>query len=654
MSCEEIRRANRYSVCSHPHHPRCGYTTWGRIMSHTSSFRPFSDSGWLAPVYCSPPSWYVHPRHWQGYTEEDWQTITDLALSLLDRAHLIAADLFPSSLLLLAGPMSGVGDPNGTMARRILHRCTHVSIGDTNVPFLARILAHGWTNPAVTDDVIRWCMRIFESFHDHQTSLLAALVVAFGAEVPDVRDCIPDELVEQTIAFGYTMLEKNYNKEAYLPVLRSLVIHLAHRRPVAEWIHRMPQMLIKTIATMGAWYPIPKHVVSLVLRILETSVTPDPDTVDMAAQWLGNPDCRTQAEAVLDRAAEEPSLYSHVLAALARSPYPWGLLRYLSLVEQSLVCHDHGEYDQERDWSEIEDRGLYVLCHWMQDIGNSAFFLDRIVEYTQRMRYPIRLLIPFLAQSYRSLARCAELLDPRVIDTMLDHCRTYYTFGTEKSIAETLGELLENGPPDIANRALHVCRDLITPWNFSCTPLAIALCRGLAGPCAQEAAAMLMSLASHPAAQSDVVHALITVPVSDDNRSYRETVATHVLTTLSQCVDPPPNLRDALTWAVQYLPSATARDILVRFASNQEMDPISRLYSLIGLLAYGSPDHHRDAWTACAGISSRHHFDTVAILDAWLWGISIAPTDSASWLVACSRNHQGLQSILTQDRVSEG
>jgi hypothetical protein len=436
-------------------------------------------------------------------------------------------------------------------------------------------------------------------------------------------------------------------------VLQSLVFHLAHRRPVAEWIHRIPQMLIKTIATMEARYPIPKHVVSLVLRILELSGTPDPDTIDMAAQWLGNPDCRTQVEAFLDRAAEEPSLYSHVLAALARSPYTGVPLRYLSLVEQSLVCHDHGEYDQELEWNDHEDRGLYVLCHWMQDIGNSAFFLDRIIECTQRMRYPIRLLIPFLARSYRSLARCAEVLDPRVIDTMLDHCRTYYTFGTEELIAETLGGLLENGTPDIANRALHICRDLITPWNHSCAPLAIALCRGLAGPCAQEAAAMLMSLASNPGAQSAVVHAMITVPVSDDNRSYRETVATHVFTTLSQCVNPPPNLRDALTWAVRYLPSATARNILVRFASNQAMDPTARLYSLIGLLAYGDTDHRREAWIACADISSRNHFDTVKILDAWLWGISIAPTDSASWLVACSRNHQGLRSILHQDMESD-
>ena len=650
MSCEEIHGVHRQSVCPSalPHRPG----TWGRMMHHTPPSRSPLHAGWSAPTHHHHPYplWFMREEHqrWQGYTEEDWRTITALALELLSRVDGMRsrsrsfgqAAVFPSSLLLLTGPMSGIGDPDGTIARQILHRCHRVVIPNEGIPDLARILAHGWMHPAITDDMIRWCANIVEQGQDRQMVRLAAQVVGLGIDIPDVRDRLPDDLIDRIITHGRVTVTDRREQEAYLPVFRSLLTHLADHRVVVQWLQRIidqPRlgmlMVIRTIATMDPFQPIPDRIASLIHEILDGH--PSPETTCVAAQWMVNPAYRPAVEAFLDRATTTP-YRTMVLSALARAPYTGVWFRWLPLVEQSLVSRDPLQWDA----------AIQVLCHWMQDVGASAFLLDRIMDFVQRTEYPMERLIPVMARSYRSLARTGAMLDPRVIDTMVHHCQTYYD-QARTPIAETLGGLMEDGTPDAAERALHVCRALITSWDSSHAPLMTALCRGLAGPCAQEVSDTLMSLVSIPEASSAMLDALISIPSTDRGRQYRDMIATRVLFTCSEQEMVPPNLPDSIAWAFHHLPLATAIDLAKRCANHPHR--ATRLYSLIGLLAYG--DQHA-AWNACADIDAQGWFDGATILDAWLWGLSIAPPKNAPWLASCSRRHQGVQSVLNQGGTS--
>jgi hypothetical protein len=616
------------------------------MMRHAPKTLTTLHSGCSVPVYGPYPSWWCeHHQIQQGYTEEDWQTITSVGVRLLSEyfRRRPPPHTFPSSLLLLSGPMSGMGDPDGSIARQILHQCEPVSIPasgipDAGIPDVARILAHGWVHPAMTDDMIRWCADIFERSPNHQMRRLAALVVSLGAELPDVRDRLPDDLIDRIIAFGRWGVRDGPEKEAYLPVLRSLVTHLAHRQPVDRWIqqvidqpHLGRDLLVSTMASMDPSDSVPEHIPPLILRLLDGDLTPK--TMFMAARWMGNPECRSGVESLFDRAIEDPSLRPHVLAALTQTEVS---MRYLPLVDQALAS----QHRVEQEWA------LDILCRWMKDVEMSATILDRITDFVKRTGYRTARLMPTMLQSYRSLARAGAMLDPRVIDTMLHHCQTFYDIYQE-SIAETLGGLLESGTPDVAKRALRVCQTLMNPWNRSSIPLVSALCRGLAGPCAQEVSDILMSLEPHSDAHYAVVDALMTIPASDRGQAYREQVAIHSLTALSQQVYPPPNLRDTVAWVYHHLPPSTAHDIVARFAWNQTMDmKHERLYPLIGILAHNNREYHHEAWNACAAIRPRDELDDMTVLDAWLWGMSIAPADSAPWLMYCSRHHPGLQDAL--------
>ena len=665
MSCINTHRAYRQSVCSQD--VPDAHATWGSMVPH--ALPPLTNfyAGDVVPPYRSYPSWFLHHLPQPGYTVDDWHLITSMVFSLLSRysatkMNFEAAGVsytFPSSfLLLLAGPMSGNGDPHGTIARRILRWITEsglfASIPD--IPLFARILAHGWLHPAITDDMMQWCVDRFETFWKYgfinQDLQLATHVIGLGAEIPEIRDRIPDDLIVQMISMisigGETTqhYQRQEIQKVRLPILRSLITNLAHRRPVAEWIQRVMeppqhgmQFLVEAIATMGSESSIPDHVGSLMLRLLDTPITSA--TVDMAAQWMVNPAYRPAVEAFLDRATTTP-YRTMVLSALARAPYTGVWFHRLPLVEQSLVSGD----------SLQSDAAIQVLCHWMQDGGASAFLLDRIMDFVRRTEYPMERLIPVMARSYRTLARTGAMLDPRVIDTMLHHCQTYYDL-VRVPIAETLGGLMEDGTPDAAERALHVCRALITPWDVSRDPLMTALFRGLAGPCAQEVSDTLMSLVSIPGASSAMLDALISIPSTDRGRQYRDMIAARVLTELSRQNVFPPRLRDMMVCAFRYLPLSSVLALASRLADRQWPEPVARLYPLIALLTYGTYTHHGAAWNACADIDVQEWFDQSIFLDAWAWGLSIAPPENASWLAYGGRHHQGLQSVLRQDRTSE-
>ena len=660
MSCINTHRAYRQSVC--PQDVPGEHATWGSMVHHTLPPLTNFYAGGVVPTYRSYPSWFLHHLPQPGYTVDDWHIMTSMTFSLLSRYSATktwfeaegSSYTIPSSfLLLLTGPMSGLGDPHGTIARRILRWSTEsglfASIPD--IPLFAHILAHGWLHPALTDDLMQWCAHWFETFQRYGLLVhnlqLATRVLGLGAEIPEIRDRIPDDLIVQMISIGGKTTQHHQQQEIQevrLAIFRLLMTHFAHRRPVAEWIQRVMeppqhgmQFLVEAIATMGSESPVPDHVGALMLRLLDAPITSA--TVDMAAQWMVNPAYRPAVEAFLDRVIATPSYHAMVLSALARTPYTGVWFRWLPLVEQCLVSRD----------SLQSDVAIQVLCHWMQDGGASAFLLDRIMDVVRRTEYPMDRLIPVMARSYRTLARTGAILDPRVIDTMVHHCQTYYDLA-RTPIAETLGGLMEDGTPDAAERALHVCRALITPWDSSRAPLIAALCRGLAGPCAQGVSDTLMSLESIPEASSAMLDALISIPSTDRGRQYRDMIATRVLFTCSEQEMVPPNLPDSIAWAFHHLPLSTAIDLAKRCANHTHLS--TRLYSLIGLLAYGDQALQHAAWSACADIDVQGWFDGITILDAWLWGVSIAPPDHAPWLAFCSRRHQGVQLVLHQEGTS--
>ncbi len=650
MSCD--RSHQLYRTCVNPGYPDLSYDPWGGSSSHPNQgIRPP-----LLPSRESVPLWKVQgdESFLNRYTERDWQAITTIALSLMDvvmdlagRRYFAGANL--ESLRLLGIPLSGMNDPRGTVARRMLAwPIDSEKLDDpTLIPDLAQTFAHAWYHPVVRDDLIRWCHNLIDH-KDIRHCLVGALVVGHGAEIPEIREHIPDDLLRRTISLDERLKFQNDDVRAsYLPVFRSLLTHLFHRQPVSRWVKEQIDswfynMLIAVLASIDPSTPVPDHITSLIHQFMTTSKLPT--ATSMAVQWIPYSISADILEKRVMNEAQVGSERPSIFCALARSRIlPTRLCtRLLPLIEGSLPS--------------IES--LAAFGRMVGDPMMSRYAFDRITPHvnrltedwkygfpTQEKRQKIRRLI----KSYASVASNSAFLDPQIIDAVLEYCRQHYDDVSEES-ATTLGAFLEFGSVSAAEQALHICQSLILPWKSGNKPLLDALFRGIGGPCADAVTKTLLSLTDHPDICTDMIIALSTLPFPPDRN--QEKIGMAALNTIMihnhwQYIE---HRGDTIIpWMLQRLPRYTvlaALEFIVR--SHKGRLPGSMYYPIVGLLVFGTDDQRRDAWRISIGrnVSVDGDFDKYMMLNAWLWGCATAPREHAPWLMHCIRKHPVLRSVL--------
>jgi hypothetical protein len=562
-----------------------------------------------------------------------------------DRTHL-------KSLRLLGIPLSGMNDPQGTVARHMLAKLawpldSKELANPTLIPTLAQTFAHAWYHPVVQGDLIRWCTRII----GHSSilhCLLGGLVVGYGAEIPEIREHIPDDLLERTISLdGRVILQNDDIQAAYLPVFRSLLTNLFHRQPVSRWVKEQidswyHNMLIAVLASIDPSTKVPDHITSLIHRFMTTSKLPI--ATSMATQWIPYSSSADMLEKRVVNEAQDGSQRPSIFCALARSRIlPTQLCtRLLYLIEGSLPS--------------IES--LAAFGRMVGDPVMSRYAFDRITPHVNQLTRSWQRgfqtketyqKICQLIKSYESVASNSEFLDPQIIDAVLEYCRQHYDDMSKES-ATTLGAFLEFGSVSAAEQALHICKSLILPWELGKKPLLNALFRGIGGPCADAVTKTLLSMTDHPGICADMITALSKRPFPPDRN--QEEIGMAALNTImihDYWLYIQPEADTVIPWIVERLPRhavLTVLDHIVRGHKGQLLGPM--YYPLVGLLVFGTEDQRRDAWRISIGrnVSIDTEGDQYMMLNAWLWGCAIAPCEIAPWLMHRIRRHPVLRSVL--------
>jgi hypothetical protein len=630
MSCQTSRRIYRACVGND--------RTMHRPLWEPSSLHvhPSPQPVWVPRA--APPSSYLPPDRllnesahrygcWNWYTEREWRIVSAAARMILDdvRRH---NDPFPSSLWVLRYPLSGINDPYGVVAQGLLRWSQSVDIPMHIADPLAHLIAHAWNHPAMTSDLIGWCREMLSEsnrFEHPYWGLLAAHVVGHGACHPRIGELIPDDLLTETLAFGtWFGYESNQHRRACGPVIRSLITHLFHRQPVSEWIRKsapgspQPNLLAHALAAMDPTEPLPDHLMAILLRLLQTHLSDD--VIAMAVRRMWDPRCVHLVEAMLTALLRGSRRASTVLDILSHMPSPHvivSLLRWVDTILTSCIPND-----RERE------KAIELLGYWAGDIGMAEPIMDRITVFLNRVTNPER-WIPVVSRSYPILANAAPVLAPKVLDTIMEHCRTFYR-QAPANLGATLGALLDVGPPHVAQRALTICREHIASLPWARGNLLPALCRGLSGPCADDVAAVLRTIAATNA--DAVIDALVTVPSVCDRNGYQIAFGTELLTTYADRIRLAQNGRDVCAWILTHLPPDTARNVLATMIREEEENtsPSVVRYAIIALLLIGTAQQQHEAWNLGRSLLD----SSSAMLDACLWGISIAPPDRSIWLMS--------------------
>jgi hypothetical protein len=536
-------------------------------------------------------------------------------------------DPFPSSLWVLRYPLSGINDPHGVVAQELLRWSRSVDIPMHIADPLAHLMAHAWNHPAMTDYLIGWCREMLSKsnpFEHTFCGLLAAHVVGHGACHPRIGELIPDDLLKETLAFGtWFGYASDKRRSACGPVIRSLITHLFHRQPVSAWIRKsepgspQPNLLAHALAAMDPTEPLPDHLMAILLHLLQTHLSDE--VIAMAVRRMWDPRCVHIVEATLAALLRGSRRTSTVLDILSHMPSPHvivPLLRWVDTILTSWV------------WRDERGKAIELLGYWAGDIGMAEPIMDRITVFLNRVTNPER-WIPVVSRSYPILANAAPVLAPKVLDTIMEHCRTFYRHARE-NLGAALGALLDVGPPHVAHRALAICREHIASLPWARGHLLPALCRGLSGPCADDVAAVLRTIAATNA--DAVIDALVTVPSACNRNGYQIAFGTELLTRYAGRIPLAGNGRDICAWILTHLPPDTARDVLATMIREEGRDTSRSVvrYAIIALLLIGTAQQQHEAWTLGRSL----HDSSSAMLDACLWGISIAPPDRSIWLMS--------------------
>lgn len=671
MSCATRSRLYRLSACSGsmPISP----SSW-QEQSHSESIdHPVAPAlPFLPSLPDHPPSWAVPmvsdpflTAWWNRFTPEEWKVMTDAALM---QVHPPSEDNdVKVAQWMLALPMIGVGDPDGSLARSILSTIGKTPVRDawheltTSFKAYARILAHGWFQPTMIDNLLQWCEQTFTHTVPSQRRMMyhryaAALVVGYGIHLPHVAHRLSDTLLHHIISMVVTNSVVTWNTDLY-HVLAAILTHLWHRDAVRSRIeealrsHHERSALFHAMASSNLMDITSLSAMTIVPTILSLPSDVDEATLSVAARWLGEPNLRMAMWNYLHRAyqSSHPAHKARVLAALTNVPHtPDVFALVFPLIKRGLAASS----------VKVQKKAIAAIGHWAGFAPTTPIAIDEVNNALAKASSPLDLeaLALDAVRAYRNVT-LTGYTDEEKIGLVIDRCRPLFPI-VPLNVCDILGRLLQSRSPSIARKALATCRDFLgesAPKKFEYNIIINALCRGLSGPIAAEVEQTIEELIPTQDTQdsqdsqirTDILNIITTFPwyyeVDEIAKQRMATIGTRLLRQYKHryenSIATRRDIRYVIRWIATMLPPHDARillsDIPRWYAGDLPMDdPAIRIPSLMARIIVGDDHERQRAWDEMtAMLQTNPHEIMPVVTKEWLHGIAIAPPDIRSWLV---------------------